>query len=97
MKTKPLMTALLTMAICLSAHATQAAELAVCHHEHDAPALFDVLYCQDTARALTNGKSSQYQTTLYQLYAQGWRIVATQAKMQSSSTVYTRVYLEKSP
>lgn len=100
MKIKPLIiAALLTSSI----FGTQAfaKELAVCYSKNLAPDLFDEIDCQDTTKPLKDGKSDSYKTTLYQLYKQGWKIVATQDTIYTNynssdtETSSVRIYLEK--
>lgn len=100
MKIKPLIIATLLTS---SVFGTQAfaKELAVCFTRYDAPDLFGKISCQDTTKPLKDGQSDSYETTLYQLYKQGWKIVATQDRIGTHSnssethTSYVTIYLEK--
>lgn len=100
MKIKPLIIAALLTS---SVFGTQAfaKELAVCYSRDNAPFLFDKINCEDTTKPLKDGRSDSYETTLYQLYKQGWKIVATQDiirteyKSSNTETSYVKIYLEK--
>lgn len=99
MKIKPLIIATLLTSSIFGTQAF-AKELAVCYLSDFAPDLFSKIRCQDTTKPLKDGESDSYETTLYQLYKQGWKIVATQDTINtysgsSTKTSSVRIYLEK--
>lgn len=104
MKIKPLIVATLLTSSIFGTQAF-AKELAVCTNADNVPDLFEEIACQDTTKSLKDGQSDTYTTTLYQLYKQGWKIVAVQdgisteyhsnAHISNTHTSYVQIYLEK--